>query len=189
MGSNRSKVFNSSIISISVLLVVISLPFATGNSTSETQNFYYRSPGENQAPIIVSITIQFDGETKEMTDGEELTISEDDVYIVFFQGNAIDEFTSQNKLEWDWNITVPTGEWFKMESQSWDIEMAETGPYEISLTVSDDEGGSSDPISIKINVEKREMHSDPCFGIALIPGLIMITFLSCLVIIRKREKE
>ncbi|MGA1873072.1 MAG: hypothetical protein ACMUHY_05315 [Thermoplasmatota archaeon] len=172
-----------------LITVTIGLPFSSGIEGPENQIVPEIGPGnpgidlpgelpfpigeraaqENYPPLIQSITINANEEITDLTDGDELVIEEDEAYIIFFTGNAIDESTVQTRLIWEWTVTVPSGYSFQKSFRSFDMEILETGTYNITLVVSDDEGGVSAPVSVTLVVEEEAEVDPPCFSVMVVP--------------------
>jgi hypothetical protein len=159
----------------------ISVVDLNNNVGRPTPSKEYWTGGLNEPPTIVDIQLNVNEDIIVMANNDEYTVNIEDVYIIFFTGNATDDFTSFNKLEWYWNITDPNGLYVEKSYRSWDLEV-QPGEYSITLVVEDDEEGVSTAFYIKLKVEE-EKTTDSHIGLILIPVLIVVFIVAVAVVI------
>lgn len=155
----------------------VDIPFHVGEQNNQ----------ENQPPIVTSITVDMNEEAHVLGDGGGLSVHEDEAYIIFFTGDAVDDHTPMNRLIWRWNVSVPSGTHFEKNFRSWDLEIDKIGTYSISLMVTDDEGAASNEFTITIEVKpKPEVDPPYCYRNMIIA--VSLVFIGLLGLIKLRVR-
>lgn len=152
------------------------------------------STEDNTAPFDVRITVFYEGENGpaklDLSDGEETTVSIDEMMEVYLQGQASDDYTIISALVFDWTVTLPSGSMINRRGYQVHLELIQTGVHTISLIVMDDEGYSSEVTSVQLIVEEEE-YDEPksaCMVLLLIPvGLIAFSLFIHKTVIRVRR--
>ena len=162
----------------------ISVVDDNGNIGIATTSIRFETQGREMPPFNLSIEIMDLNENRTvMLDGDVKRIKEDIAYIVFFTGTAEDDYTTSiTKLQFRWNITTPSGTFVERSIGSFDLDLSQPGDYIITMTVTDEAGLTSRPITITIEVEEEPGHNDGGY-IWLILALILVFIIAVVVVL------
>ncbi|MFW3147253.1 MAG: FG-GAP-like repeat-containing protein [Thermoplasmatota archaeon] len=151
-----------------------------GNIGPTTSSFSVMTAGQNEPPEIDNVTVNANEVDYVRDEGNTdlIQLSEDDTRSeVIFTVYAHDDYTNLNNLKVSWNITTPSGTNIEKTLFSFIQELSETGIYEITVVVTDDEGLSSDPFSFSIEVQKKD-EGGANLGLILIPIFVVVVLIA-----------
>jgi len=179
--------------------VNLSIVDDAGNRGPGTDPITVETAGRNQGPynvtIRITITIGEGEETTNLTDGEEMSAKMKDLGEIYFQGDANDDYSTYNELSWNWWITLPNGEVITRLGWSISIEIKESGSYQVSLLVVDEQGERSENTTVTFIAVAEE---DPTAATTIILFVILALMLIAIPIVvffviksgkKSKEKE
>lgn len=136
--------------------VNISVVDDAGNIGPSSSSLEVETGGANQPPMIIQIIMTINEDLvylKNATDTAEVDLTTG-FSIIYFQGEAEDDYTRASDLLFKWNITLPDGTSIEKTGYSFDLDLSDIGTYTLELIVEDRERFDSDPLTIEFQVKK-----------------------------------
>jgi hypothetical protein len=161
----------------------ISIVDDNGNIGPGSSSIQVTTAGVNQHPEVEQIIVTVGEDLYYLQNNtDEIDVDLNEYSILYFTGEGKDDYTATTRLLFSWNITLPSGESIEKSSYQFDLDLSDSGKYDITLVVTDQEGLDSEEFMISINAKKQSTQTDTPWGL-VIGAIIGAVVLAIIVVI------